>query len=62
LIAGVEVPESGDVVEAVVGGIAAAAALPQYLPVLEQGDELLDAGLDRSVFSRRSSSNRRFRL
>jgi hypothetical protein len=37
-------------------------ALPQYLPVLEQGDELLDAGLDRSVFSRRSSSNRRFRL
>jgi hypothetical protein len=37
LIAGFEVPESGDDVEAVVDGVAAAAALPQDLANLSAG-------------------------
>jgi hypothetical protein len=44
LIAGLEVPESGDDLKAVVDGLAAAAAMPQYLPVLEPGDDVIDAG------------------
>jgi hypothetical protein len=39
-----EVPESGDDVKAVVGGVAAAAALPQCLPVFEPVDDVFDAG------------------
>ena len=46
---GLEVLESGDDVEAVVDGLAAAAALPQYLPVLEPGDDVFDAGPDPPV-------------
>jgi hypothetical protein len=49
LIAGLEVPESGDDVEAVVDGLAAAAALSQYLPVFEPGDDVFDAGPDPAV-------------
>jgi hypothetical protein len=49
LLAGLEVPESGDDVEAVVDGVAAAAALPEDLPVLEPGDDVLDAGSDPAV-------------
>ena len=44
LSGGFEVPESGDDLEAVVDGVAAAAALAKYLPVLEPGDDVLDAG------------------
>jgi hypothetical protein len=43
------VPESGDDLEAVVDGLAAAAALPQYLPVLESSDDVLDAGPNAAV-------------
>ena len=49
MVAGLEVPESGDDVEAVVDGLAAAAALSQYLPVFEPGDDVLDAGPDPAV-------------
>ncbi|MDT5280774.1 MAG: hypothetical protein QOJ20_1969 [Mycobacterium sp.] len=49
MIAGLEVPESGDDVEAVVDGLAAAAALSQYLPVFEPGDDVFDAGPDPAV-------------
>jgi len=44
-----EVPESGDDVEAVVDGVASAAALLQYLPVFESGDDVLGAGPDPAV-------------
>jgi hypothetical protein len=44
-----EVPESGDDVEAVVDGVASAAALPQYLPVFEPGDDVFEAGPDPAV-------------
>jgi hypothetical protein len=43
-----EVPESGDVVEAVGDG-AASAALLQYLSVVESGDDVFDAGPDPGV-------------
>jgi hypothetical protein len=33
-----EVPEAGDDLEAVVGGVAASAAFPEILPVFESGD------------------------
>jgi len=49
LIEGFEVPGSGDDVEAVVDCVAAAAALPQYLGVLEPGDDVLDAGSDAAA-------------
>jgi hypothetical protein len=44
-----EVPESGDDLEAVVDGVAGAAALPQYLPVFESGDDVFEAGSDAGV-------------
>jgi hypothetical protein len=47
MIAGLEVPEFGDDLEAVVDGVAAAASLPQYLPVFEPVDDVFDAGLIR---------------
>ena len=40
---------SGDGLDAVVDGIAAAAALPQYLPVFEPGNDVLAAGPDLPV-------------
>jgi hypothetical protein len=46
LIAGLEVPESGDDLEGAVIGLAAAAALPKYLPVLRAGDDVVDAGTE----------------
>ncbi|MGH9207267.1 MAG: hypothetical protein ACRD1G_12000, partial [Acidimicrobiales bacterium] len=46
---GFEVPESGDDLEAVVDGLAVAAALPQDLPVFESGDDVFVAGLDPAV-------------
>jgi hypothetical protein len=46
---GLEVPESGDGLEAVVDGVAMAAALTQDLPVFEVSDEVLDSGMDASV-------------
>jgi hypothetical protein len=35
--------------EAVVDGVAGAAALPQYLPVFESGDDVFEAGSDAGV-------------
>jgi hypothetical protein len=49
LAAGLEVPDSGYDLEAVVDGVAAAAALTEYLPVFEAGDNVLDAGCDGLV-------------
>jgi hypothetical protein len=49
LIVDLDVPESGDDVEAVVDGVSASAALPHYLPVLEPGDDAFDAGPDPTV-------------
>ena len=49
MVVGLEVPESGDDLEAVVDGVAAAAALSQYLPVFESGDDVFDAGSDPAV-------------
>jgi hypothetical protein len=49
LAAGGEVPEPGYDLEDVVDGVAAAAALMEYLPVFEAGDHVLDAGFDASV-------------
>jgi hypothetical protein len=49
LLAGLEVPESGDDLKAVIDGVAAAAASPQYLAVLEPGDDVLNAGPDPAV-------------
>jgi hypothetical protein len=40
------VPESSNDLEAVVDGVAAAAALTQYLAVFESGDDMFDAGPD----------------
>jgi hypothetical protein len=51
LIEGLEVPEFGDDVEGVVDGVAAAPVLPQYLPVFESGNDMLDAGSDPAVLS-----------
>jgi hypothetical protein len=48
---GLGVPESGDDLEAVVDGVAAAAALTQYLPVFEASDDVFDSGTDASVGS-----------
>jgi hypothetical protein len=48
---GLEVPESGDDSEAVVDGVASSAALAQYLPVFESGDDVFDAGSDASVIA-----------
>jgi hypothetical protein len=45
-----EVPESGDGVEAVVDGLAASSALPKDLPVFAPGDDVFDAGADTPVF------------
>jgi hypothetical protein len=39
-----QVPESGDDVKAVGGGVAAAAVLPQYLPVFGPGDDVFNGG------------------
>jgi len=50
LIVGLEVPESCDDLEAVVDGLATAAALTQDVPVFEAGDDVLDAGADAAVF------------
>jgi hypothetical protein len=50
LSTGLEVPESGNDVEAVVDGLAASSALPQDLPVFEPGDDVFDAGADAAVF------------
>jgi hypothetical protein len=41
---GFEIPEFCDDLEAVVDGLGAATALPQYLPVFESGDDVFDAG------------------
>jgi hypothetical protein len=49
LVGGLEVPEFGDDVEAVVDGVAASAALPQYLAVAEPGHDLLDVSPDSVV-------------
>lgn len=46
MVVGREVPESGDDLEVVVDGVAAAAALPQYFPVFQSGDDGFDAGSD----------------
>jgi hypothetical protein len=46
---GFQVPESGDDVKAVVDGVAAAAALTEYLPVFEPRDDVFDAGSDPVV-------------
>jgi hypothetical protein len=46
---GLEVPESGDDVEGVIDGLAAAAALSEDLPVFEPGEDVLDAGPDSAV-------------
>jgi hypothetical protein len=54
MIAGLEVPEFGDDLEAVVDGVAAAASLPQYLPVFEPVDDVFDAGLIRRCTRERS--------
>jgi len=43
LVACFEVAESGDDLGAVVDGVAASAALPEYLPVFESGDDVFDA-------------------
>jgi hypothetical protein len=51
LIVCFEVSESGDDLKAVVDGVAAAAALPQYLPVFEPGDDVFDAGPYSTVCS-----------
>jgi hypothetical protein len=40
------VPESSNDLEAVVDGVAAAAALTQNLAVFESGDDMFDAGPD----------------
>ena len=48
---GLEVPESGDDVEVVVDGLAAAAALSEDLPVFEPGEDVLDADPDPTVRS-----------
>jgi hypothetical protein len=48
---GLEVPESGDDSEAVVDGVASSAALAQYLPVFESGDDVFDAGSGASVIA-----------
>ena len=48
---GLEVPESGDDVEAVVDGLAASSALSQDLPVFERGGDVFDAGADTPVFA-----------
>jgi len=41
--------ESSDDLKAVVDGVAAAAALTQYLPVFESGDDVFDTGSDVPV-------------
>jgi len=41
---GLEVPESANDLHGLVDGVAAPAALSQYLPVLEPGDDVFDAG------------------
>jgi hypothetical protein len=46
---GLEVPESGDDLEAVVDGVASPAVLPEYLPVSELGDDVFDEGSDAAV-------------
>jgi hypothetical protein len=46
-----EVPDASDEFEAVVDGLAAPAALMQYLPVFEPGDVVFDAGPDASMRS-----------
>jgi hypothetical protein len=45
---GLQVPESGDV-KAVVDGVAAAAALTEYLPAFEPCDDGFEAGSDPAV-------------
>jgi hypothetical protein len=47
LSADLEVPESGDDVEAVVNGFATASALSEDLPVFESGDDVFDARMRR---------------
>jgi hypothetical protein len=49
LLAGLDVPEFGDDLKAAIDGVAAAAALPQYLAVSEPGDDVLDACPDPAV-------------
>lgn len=51
MIAGLEVPESGDYLEAVVDGVAAASTLTKYLPVFESGADVFNAGPDVAVLS-----------
>lgn len=46
---GFEVPETDNDLEAVVDGVAAAAALSKDLPILDPGDDMLDASADASV-------------
>ena len=48
MFVGLEVQESGDILLGVVNGVAAA-ALVQYLPVFEPGDDVFDAGWDALV-------------
>ena len=48
---GLEVPESGDDLEAVVDGLASGAALTQYLAVFEPGDDVFDPGSGAAVGS-----------
>ena len=49
MVVGLHVPESGDDLEAVVDGLAAASALTEYLPVFESGDDVFDTGPDAAV-------------
>jgi hypothetical protein len=48
---GLEVPQAGDDLQAVVDGVASPAALLEDLPVFESGDDMFDAGSDAPVAS-----------
>jgi hypothetical protein len=48
---GFDVPESCDILEAVVDGLAAATGLTQDVPVFEAGGDVFDASADAVVFA-----------
>lgn len=54
-----EVPESGDDLDAVVDGVAAAAALTEDLPVFEAADDVFDAGAEATVWRATMASSLR---